>query len=192
MPSEERYWSFWGDNLSGRFLPPRELGIQTSLLNHFCSRQKMNYFHMTSLEWRSAKDHFSAFDLLLSQFWMVRRDQIQMPLFPRPSNIYLSSKSDCALRQDWALSFENRNLMHCTAIRLYWKPLSKYVWTEMKLLFLRVFSPTMQVERRTKKLFCSGKKSHLIKSSYEILNAAWHEACKCKWLSATRNERSRD
>ena len=47
---------------------------------------------MTSLEWRSAKDHFSAFDLLLSQFWMVRRDQIQMPLFPYPPLIQLSVK----------------------------------------------------------------------------------------------------
>ena len=69
-----------GGQFIGRVLPsPRVPGIETSLLNHFCSRQKMNYFHMTSRQWRSAKDHFSAFDLLLSQFWMVRRDQILMP-----------------------------------------------------------------------------------------------------------------
>ena len=111
MASEERYWSFLGDNLSGRFLPPWVLGIETSLLNHFCSRQKMNYFHMTSLEWRSAKDHFSAFDLLLSQFWMVRRDQIQMPLFPLPDSTFRQT-SIC--HHEWLSSLPRLSL-------IFWK-----------------------------------------------------------------------
>ena len=120
------------------------------------------------------------------------RSNTDAPLFRSLANIYLSS-CDWILYQNWGLSFKNRNSMHyrhCTShcIGLYWKRLSKYCSNEIKLLFPRYFSPQ---QCGAKKLFCSGKKIHLIKSSLEILNLAWHEACRCKWLSAARNEKSR-
>ena len=181
-----------GGQFIGRVLPsPRVPGIETSLLNHFCSRQKMNYFHMTSRQWRSAKDHFSAFDLLLSQFWMVRRDQILMPPY---SGLWQTSICHRVIEfstkiEAYRLRIEIRCITDIApAIGLYWKRLSKYCSNEIKLLFPRYFSPQ---QCGAKKLFCSGKKIHLIKSSLEILNLAWHEACRCKWLSAARNEKSR-
>ena len=122
MPSEERYWSFLGDNLSGRFLPPpRELGIQTSLLNHFCSPVKkwitFTWHLLNGDQRRIIFQHSICFWVNFGWWGEIKYRcpcLFPPPRFNFPSNIYLSSKSDCALRQDWALSIENRNSMHCT------------------------------------------------------------------------------